>query len=66
MQEYRIYLLNSSDIITDFRVLDCESDDEATMVARGLLEEHPRIEIRSGARIVGRMTAEGTRLKNSR
>jgi len=52
MSAYRLYFLNATDNIHDYRTVECDSDGDAVAAAEELRIEHPWIEIWCGVRMV--------------
>lgn len=58
MASYRIYLLGADNHISaPPHDVECASDQEACNVAAEVIGAHPAVEIWSGSRVVGRLTA---------
>jgi hypothetical protein len=57
MAHYRVYLLDSADRIYNYRIVETDDDDAATLAAARLLSESAAVEIWTGARKVAYLNA---------
>ena len=58
MAYYRVYLLNETDRIFDYQVVNRPTDDAAVLAAARLGVRSPAVEIWTGTRKVAHLTAE--------